>query len=41
MIGQQGWQMSLYNIVYCTDKELLNERYDFITATEVIDSAVA
>lgn len=37
MLAQAGHNMSLYDIFYYPDEQVLNHRYDFITCTEVIE----
>lgn len=37
MLEEQGYQVALYDPFYFENKALLNERYDFITATEVFE----
>lgn len=37
MLQEQGHTMSLYDIYYHPDKQVLQTSYDFITATEVIE----
>jgi 2-polyprenyl-3-methyl-5-hydroxy-6-metoxy-1,4-benzoquinol methylase len=37
MFEEQGFNMDVYDIFYCDDKSILQQRYDFITATEVIE----
>lgn len=37
MMAERGWSMALYDIYYFPDDEVLNQNYDFITATEVVE----
>ena len=37
MMAEAGWAMQLYDIFYYPDKAALQSRYDFITATEVVE----
>lgn len=37
MLREQGYKMALYDLFYFDNKALLEERYDFITATEVFE----
>lgn len=37
MLEEKGHVMSLYDIYYYNDKEVLQEQYDFICATEVLE----
>ncbi len=37
MLEEAGFQMSVYDIYYAPDRSVLNRRYDFITATEVVE----
>ncbi len=37
MFDEAGFEMTNYDIFYAPDKEALNRRYDFITATEVVE----
>ena len=37
MLQEQGFEMSLYDLYYFPDKEVLNNKFDFITSTEVIE----
>ena len=37
MMAEQGWAMDLYDIFYYPNPAVLNNQYDFITATEVVE----
>ncbi|WP_086981730.1 class I SAM-dependent methyltransferase [Vibrio aphrogenes] len=37
MLEEQGHQVALYDHYYYPDKQVLNQQYDFVTATEVIE----
>lgn len=37
MMQEQGHQVSLYDVFYQPDKQVLEAQYDFVTATEVIE----
>ena len=37
MMAEAGWSMDLYDPFYCDNKIVFDRRYDFITATEVIE----
>lgn len=37
MMEEAGYQVNLYDIYYQTDKSVLEQRYDFITSTEVFE----
>ncbi len=37
MLQESGFKMSLYDIYYYPDKQVLEKRYSFLTATEVIE----
>lgn len=37
MLEERGFRVSLYDIYYQPDREALQESYDFITATEVVE----
>ena len=37
MLGEQGFEMSVYDVFYSDNKSVLDCRYDFVTATEVVE----
>lgn len=37
MFAEEGYSVSIYDIYYAADKSVLKEKYDFITAAEVIE----
>ncbi len=37
MLEEAGFEMTTYDIFYAPEKTVLNRRYDFITATEVVE----
>ncbi len=37
MLVEQGFKMDLYDLYYFPDKEILKQKFDFITSTEVIE----
>ncbi len=37
MFEEQGYDMSLYDLYYYPESSVLNNSYDFVTATEVIE----
>ncbi|WP_206045406.1 class I SAM-dependent methyltransferase [Oceanicoccus sagamiensis] len=41
MMAEQGYSVSVYDIFYYQDKTVLDRRYDFITATEVVEHLFA
>ena len=37
MLEEKGFHMSLYDLYYYPDEKVLNQQYDFITSTEVVE----
>ena len=37
MMAEQGYQMSVYDLYYADDPQVLKGQYDFITSTEVVE----
>jgi len=37
MLTEQGYEMNVYDIFYAPDKTVLQQQYDFVTCTEVIE----
>ena len=37
MFAEAGYEMAIYDVFYCDDPSCFSSRYDFITATEVVE----
>ena len=37
MFQEAGYKMNIYDIFYANDKAIMNQKYDFITCTEVVE----